>query len=89
MAAAEVNPLMTAWDKKVHNKSCPEEPQAELEHPTIKERSNTRLTYFSEPGGARGETPAKTRRDIMATGPTASCLEEPNRTYTINGSVEA
>jgi len=86
MAAAEVNPLMTAWDKKFTINPARKSPRQNWITPTIKERSNTRLTYFSEPGGARGETPAKTRRDIMATGPLPAVLK--NRTEHIQ-SMEA
>jgi hypothetical protein len=50
MAAAEVNPRITACDKKFTINPARKRPKENWIAPTIKDRSNTRLRYFSDPG---------------------------------------
>mmetsp|Transcript_63498 Transcript_63498/g.200825 ORF Transcript_63498/g.200825 Transcript_63498/m.200825 type:complete len:227 (-) Transcript_63498:639-1319(-) len=86
-AAPLVKPLMTACERKLTMKPILATPMASCTTPLMNPRRMAICTYcsFSSSLSACCEREASTRRDTIATGPTASCREEPINPYTKRG----
>jgi hypothetical protein len=89
MAAADVKPLITAWDRKFTTKPARSTPSTSCTTPVISASTAASTMYSPVPGSASADTPLSVSSATMATGPTASCREDPKNAYTSSGTVLA
>ena len=89
IAAAEVKPLMTGWDKKLTKKPKRKTPMASCNTPTIKAAVSAYTKYNSGVAGCNAPIPAAVSKETIATGPTANWREVPIIAYSIKGTVTA
>jgi hypothetical protein len=89
IAADEVKPAITGWDKKFTKNPNLNTPIDNCMLPTKKASNIESAIYSSEPASESCPTPLAISKLTMATGPTASCLDVPSNAYIINGIVTA
>jgi len=78
-AAAEVNPLITGLERKFTRNPIRKSPSSSCMVPTMKVSRIARAMYSSTPLTANTPRPAATKRESIATGPMANCLEVPSK----------
>jgi len=89
IAAADVKPLITAWDMKRTMKPSRTKPMASMMTPTKRASRAAKPMYSGEPGSARPEHAVYTIKETTATGPTANWGDDPSSPYTSRGIVAA
>ena len=86
IAAAFMNPRTTGCETKLTMLPSLTTPRSSWIRPTSRVRSKARPIYSSVCGMAKGMTAAAVMSDAMATGPVASCRDEPQSAPMIAGT---